>query len=35
VEKTVQSKRTLEFPVKKCYETVAAARAVLTPVGKG
>jgi hypothetical protein len=35
VEKSIQSKRQLEFPVRKCFESVSANRAIITPVGKG
>ncbi len=35
VEKSIQSKRNISFPVRKCYENVLASRAVVTPLGKG
>jgi hypothetical protein len=35
VEKSLQSKRSICFPVRKCYENVLASRAVVTPLGKG
>ena len=35
VEKSIQSKRSMEFPVRKSFENVLASRAVRTTVGKG
>ena len=35
VEKSIQSKRSLEFPVRKSFENVLVNRAVRTTVGKG